>query len=151
MTTTDFEAPGRRYCSVGLHELLKSRENYRYQNLSTAPNMPWLSRVQQSHDRDEDRGREEKEHKKPCANQPTPGDLAVLLVHLQVTMIIADLGRRWMWAHAPLRDWCKDGRRACVAKDGVAVGQAGFVIALRESVSPDAGASDAVGSFRCRL
>lgn len=62
--------------------------------------MPWLSRVQQSHDRDEDRGREKKEHKKPCANQPTLGDLAALPVHLQVTMIIADLGRRWMWAHA---------------------------------------------------
>jgi hypothetical protein len=113
--------------------------------------MPWLSRVQQSHDRDEDRGREEKEHKKPCANQPTLGDLAALLVHLQVTMIIADLGRRWMWAHALLRDRCKDGRRACVAKDGVAAGQAGFVIALQESVSPNAGASGAVGSFRCRL
>jgi hypothetical protein len=92
-----------------------------------------------------------KEQQKPCANQPTLGDLAALPVHLQVTMIIADLGRRWMWAHAPLRDRCKDGRRACVAKDGVAVGQAGFVIALRESVSPDTGASGAVGSFICRL
>src|SRR5271170_6720929 len=103
--------------------------------------MPWLSRVQQSHDRDEDRGREKREHKKPCANQPTLGDLAALLVHLQVTMVITDLGRIWMWAHAPLRGRCKDGRRACVAKDGVAIGQPGFVIALRESVSSDAGAS----------
>jgi len=66
-------------------------------------------------------------------------------------MIIADLDHRWMWAPAPLRDRFKDGRRASVAKDGVAVGQARFVIALRESVSPDTGASGAVGLFRCRL